>query len=157
MASSKGIIIVLAINDCASSITGDLVLSGSLMWLASLLGAPRVVGALATCRVTLFEPLPTPTDAWFPGPAFATASKRPGLCIPPPVGRPGALGLRAQQSQPWAGISITASAVPLTPSPPREKSAHLQTYNSVYLWCPDVFGRKKKKKTLYMNDVIYKL
>ena len=127
MASSKGIIIVLAINDCASSITGGLVLSGSLMWLASLLGAPRVVGALATCRVTLFEPLPTPTDAWFPGPAFATASRRPGLCIPPPVGRPGALGLRAQQSQPWAGISITASAVPLTPSPPCEKSAHLQT------------------------------
>ena len=111
MASSKGIIIVLAINDCASSITGGLVLSGSLMWLASLLGAPRVVGALATCRVTLFEPLPTPTDAWFPGPAFATASRRPGLCIPPPVGRPGALGLRAQQSQPWAGCFPTNQPV----------------------------------------------
>ena len=60
MASSRGIIIVLAISVCASSITGDLVLSVSLMWLASLLGAPRVVGALATCGVTLLEPPPHP-------------------------------------------------------------------------------------------------
>ena len=56
MASSIGIVIVLAINVCYTSITGDLVLSVSLMWLASLLGAPRVVAALATCRVTLLEP-----------------------------------------------------------------------------------------------------
>ena len=55
MASSTGIVIVLAINDCASSITGDLVFSVSLTWLAPLLGVPRVVGALATCRVTLLE------------------------------------------------------------------------------------------------------
>ena len=75
MASSRGIVVVLAINVCASSITGDLVLSVSLMWLASLLGDPRVLGALATCRVTLLEG--PPTDAWFPGPACATASRRP--------------------------------------------------------------------------------
>ena len=60
MASSTGIVIVLAINNCASSITGDLVLSVSLMWLASLLGDPRVLGALATCRVTLLVPPPPP-------------------------------------------------------------------------------------------------
>ena len=58
MASSIGIVIVLAINVCYTSITGDLVLSVSLMWLASLLGVPRVLGALATCRVTLLAPPP---------------------------------------------------------------------------------------------------
>ena len=41
-----------------------------------------------------------------------------------------------------AGISITASAVPLGPPPLCEKSAQLQMYNCVYLWCPDVLGRK---------------
>ena len=60
MASSRGIVIVLPINVCAASITGDLVLSVSLMWLASLLGVPRVVVALTTCRVTLLEPPPPP-------------------------------------------------------------------------------------------------
>ena len=60
MASSRGIVIVLPINVCAASITGDLVLSVSLMWLASLLGDPRVLDALATCRVTLLEPPPHP-------------------------------------------------------------------------------------------------
>ena len=58
MPSSKGIIIVLAISVCASSITGDLMLPVSLMWLASLLGVPIVAGALATCRVALLEPPP---------------------------------------------------------------------------------------------------
>ena len=102
MPSSKGIIIVLAISVCASSITGDLMLPVSLMWLASLLGVPRVVGALATCRVTLLEG--PPTDAWFPESAGAAASRKPRLCAPLRVGLPGALGLWAQLSQPWAGI-----------------------------------------------------
>ena len=96
MASSIGIVIVLAINVCYTSITGDLVLSVSLMWLASLLEVPRVFGALATCRVTLLgHPPPPPTDTWFPGAAGAVASRRPGLHTPPQVGLPGALGLQA--------------------------------------------------------------
>ena len=61
MASSIGIVIVLAINVCYTSITGDLVLSVSLMWLASLLEVPRVLGALATCRVTLLGHPPAAT------------------------------------------------------------------------------------------------
>ena len=102
MPSSKGIIIVLAISVCASSITGGLMLSVSLMWLASLLGVPIVVGALATCRVALLEG--PPTDAWFPGAAGAAASRRPKLHTPLRVGLQGALELWAQLPQPWTGI-----------------------------------------------------
>ena len=143
MASSTGIVIVLAINDCAPSITGDLVFSVSLMWLAPLLGVPRVVGALATCRVTLLEG--PPTDAWFPGPACATASRRPGLCIPPPVGLPGALGLRAQQPQtPW--LHFLHMKNPLT-----------FRHTTVCISGVPMCWVEKKKTTLFMNDVIYKM
>ena len=96
---------------------------------------------------------PTPTDAWFPGAAGAAASRRPGLHAPPQVGLPGALGLQAQLPQPWGGISITNSAVPLAPPPACEKSTPLQLYNSVYLWCPNMLDRGKKK-SLVMHDVI---
>ena len=43
-----------------------------------------------------------------------------------------------------SGAAGSAASDPLAPLPPYEKSAHLQTYNCVYLWCPDVLGRKKK-------------
>ena len=82
-----------------------------------------MVGALATCTVTLRE-----------GPPLM----------------PGSLGLQPQLPQPWAGISITTSAVPLAPPPPCEKSAPLQMYSCVYLWCPDVLDRKKKKTLFVM-------
>ena len=123
-------------------------------WWPGVVSVPDVAGIFAggsqsgSCSYHMQGDLawapPTPTDIWFPGAACATASWRPGLRAPPPVGLPGALGLWAQLPQPWAGMSITASAVPLAPLPPCEKSAHLQMYNGVYLWCPDVLGRKKK-------------
>lgn len=41
-----------------------------------------------------------------------------------------------------AETRITASVVLPVPSPLGEKSIHLQMYNSVYLWCPDMLVRK---------------
>ena len=55
-----------------------------------------------------------------------------------------------------SGAAGSAALAPLAPLPPYETSAHLQTYNCVYLWCPDVLDRKKKNfiyEWCYLQDV----
>lgn len=151
MASSRLVVIVLAINVCASSIP-------VVTWCCQcpwcgwhlLLGrGPRVVGALATCTVTLLEGLPL--NAWFLGLQVPLNPEAGVTRAPPPVGHLGALGLQPQLPQPWGGSASPPLLFPWLHLPPSEKICSLSDvqYISDVLKC-FFFFFLIEKKTLYL-------